>query len=234
MNSPREPATSRHGRLHALILRTIIDTGRAPTVEGISAEWGLPRDEVRALLGELQQWHGAVLHPASDEIWIIHPFSAAPSLFSVHAGGKVWWANCAWCGLGAAALIGQDCRITSSLGAHGERVDLEVRDGEVVPGEILVHFPVPMARVWDNVLYACSTMLLFERESDIDDWSDRHGIPKGDVRRVSDLWPFAREWYGGHLSESWEKISVDQARAMFARHGLDGPIWTLPDSGEQF
>ena len=113
-------------------------------------------------------------------------------------------------------------------------MNLEVRDGEVVPTELLVHFPVPMARIWDNVLYACSTMLLFERESDIDDWSDRHGIPKGDVRRVSDLWPFAREWYGGHLSESWEKISVDQARAMFARHGLDGPIWTLPDSREQF
>lgn len=189
---------------------------------------------MRSRLRDLQDHHGCVLHPHSDEVWIVHPFANAPALVSIHAGDDVWWANCAWCGLGAAHLIGRDCRITSTLGAHGESVDLEIKAGALVPTDLLVHFPVPMARAWDNVVYTCSTMLLFEDEAHVERWCARHGVPRGDVRRVADLWPFAREWYGSHLSEEWEKISVPRAREMFARHGLDGPIWSLPSGVERF
>ncbi len=234
MNAQPDREGPTYGELHATVLREIVETGRAPSVDNLVNRWGLARAKVRALLRELQNQHGAVLHPHSDEVWIIHPFSTAPTLFSIHAGPMAWWANCAWCSLGAAALLDRDCRIVSNLGGHGERVDLLVRNGQLVSDGLLIHMPVPMAKAWDNVVYTCSVMLLFERESDIDDWSSRHGIPKGDVRRVADMWPFAREWYGGHLSESWEKISVARARALFARYGLEGPIWDLPEDEGRF
>ncbi len=229
-----ERASLQPGRLHAHILRSLISSGQAPTVAELAREWQSTPDEVRISLRDLQEEHGVVLHPRSDEVWLIHPFSTAPTAFTVHSGERVWWANCAWCSLGAAALIGGDCRITTSLGAHGDRVDLELRGGELLPTELLIHLPVPMARAWDNVLYTCSTMLFFERELDIEAWCRRHGIAMGDVRRVRDFWPFAREWYANHLSESWRKVQVDEARALFERHGLDGPIWALGTGRERF
>jgi Alkylmercury lyase len=234
VRSRREDGNLTHGQLHAFILRTILDSGRAPTVAAIAAAWDLSDGEARAGLRDLERRHGVVLHPKLDEVWVIHPFSAAPTLFSVHSGHRVWWANCAWCSLGAAVLIGDDCRITSTLGGHGERVDLEIQQGEIEATDLLVHFPVPMERVWDNVVYSCSTMLLFDRESAIEEWCRQHGMTKGDVRRVADLWPFVRDWYGNHLSESWEKISVAEARVLFSRHGLGGPVWELPDGPGQF
>jgi len=68
--------------------------------------------------------------------------------------------------------------------------------------------------------------------SDIDRWSQRHGIPKGDVRQLADVWPFARERHGEHLPQDWEKISV--ARETFARHGLQRPIWAVPELENRF
>lgn len=222
------------GPLHAFLLRTIVERGFAPRVEEMAVAWSVSEEWVRARLRALAEQHGVVLHPRSDEVWVVHPFSTSPALFAVWAGREVWWASCAWCAMGVAALIGRDCRLTSTLGGHGERVDLEVREGEITPDDLLIHFPVPMARAWDNVVHTCSTMLLFTDEAEIDRWCARHGFERGDVRRVGDFWPFAREWYGGHLSEAWTKVSLGRARELFERHGLDGPIWSLDEGGERF
>lgn len=37
-------------------------------------------------------------------------------------------------------------------------------------------------KVWDNVIYICMMMLVFWIEEDIDKWSVRYDILKGDVR----------------------------------------------------
>ncbi|ULH16592.1 MarR family transcriptional regulator [Deinococcus sp. KNUC1210] len=39
---------------------------------------------------------------------------------------------------------------------------------------------------------------------------------------------------GQHLSPEWHKWSTDEARAIFQKHRLDGPIWELPHSHERF
>ena len=79
--------------------------------------------------------------------------------------GKCWWGCCAWCSLGVAAVVDgdDDVTITSSLGAHGERIDINVTNGEVSHGDFLVHFPIPMREAWNNVMYTCSNMLLFSK-----------------------------------------------------------------------
>ena len=77
-------------------------------------------------------------------------------------------------------------------------------------------------------------MLVFDDEADIDPWCGRTGIPKGDVRPLPVVAAFAREWYAPYLDENWRKRSTVEARALFARHGLDGPIWDLPADGERF
>ena len=75
-----------------------------------------------------------------------------------------WWANCAWCSAGIATLVG-DVTITTTLGAETRQTTVRVENGKLRDEGLLVHFPVPMRHVWDNVIYTCSTMLLFEYRS---------------------------------------------------------------------
>jgi hypothetical protein len=68
----------------------------------------------------------------------------------------------------------------------------------------------------------------------VESWSGRHGKQLGDVRPVEQIWQFAREWYGRHLDFDWRKWTSGEAAAMFEKHGLEGPMWTLPSHGERF
>ena len=222
------------GQLHAAILRHIIDRGVAPEVDELAARFGVSVDTLIVVLQGLADDHGVVLHPHTPKIWVIHPFSLAPTHFLLRAGEGEWWGNCAWCSLGAAALLNRDLTITTTLGANSRQVDIRIQDGRLIDTDFVVHFPVPMAHAWDNVIYTCSTMLLFEDEARVDDWSRRHGIARGDVQPLETVWAFARVWYGRHLNPDWTKWSTDEARALFERFGLAGPIWHLPESKTRF
>lgn len=223
-----------HGTLHAAIARHFIDHGTAPRISQLSARFALDEATVGAALRALADDHGVVLHPASGEIWAMHPFSAAPTLFWVESGGRGWWGNCAWCALGIMALLDADGTISTRLGGEATPVTLRIRDGVVEPSEYCVHFPIPMTQAWDNVTYTCSTMLVFASSADVDRWCHQHAIPRGDVQPLSNVWAFARAWYGRHLDPAWTKWTTAEARALFERFGLSGPIWELPASAERF
>jgi hypothetical protein len=183
---------------------------------------------------ELAEGHGVVLHPASHHVWSIHPFSLAPTPFLVESGRKKWWGNCAWCSLGITVLVGGPCVITTTLGAENEQVQLTVEDGRVNRDDLVVHFPIPMIRAWDNVVYTCSTMLLFKNAHQVADWSERHGIPCGDIQPVNKVLELSKRWYGEHLRPDWTKKSIEEARAIFADLGFTHPIWYLPSKEGRF
>ena len=77
-------------------------------------------------------------------------------------------------------------------------------------------------------------MLVFQSASAVDAWCDRHAMPRGDVQSVATVWAFARTWYGRHLDPTWTTWTTDEARELFARFSLSGPIWALPESDERF
>jgi Alkylmercury lyase len=222
------------GSLHHAILRTFVECGRAPTNAELCERFRVESDEMTRMLQDLAAYHGVVLHPHAPEVWIAHPFSAAPTLFCVRQGERRWWSNCAWCALGASALVGGDSvSIDTVLGADGAPMTIHV-DGHRVLEDLVVHFPIPMTRAWDNVVYTCSTMLAFASAADVDDWSRRHSIPRGDVQPIQRVHDFARDWYGRHLDEDWRKWTTEEARQLFSRYGLKGPIWDVPMSAERF
>jgi len=223
-----------HSTLHAAIGRYFLAHGTAPTIARLSGDFAVDETMVRDALCALADYHGVVLHPVSGEIWAMHPFSAAPTLFWVESGERSWWGNCAWCSLGIAALLNADVTITTVLGGESTQVTLRIEDGVISPANWYVHFPIPMTRAWDNVTYTCSTMLVFDSEAAVDRWSAKHGIPRGDVQPLSTVWAFVRAWYGRHLDDDWTKWTVDEARALFERFGLTGPIWALPAAAERF
>lgn len=221
-------------KLHHTILRQVVREGYAPTAAELAARLDITESAIKESLRDLAEYHGVVLHLGSSNVWVIHPFSLAPTNFLVHNHSGEWWSSCAWCALGAAALLKSDVTITTSLGAAGPQVDLHIRDGELVEKDYLVHFPIAMQHAWDNVIYTCSTMLLFEDEAQIDAWSKGHRIAKGDVQPVKKIWDFAQVWYSKHLDEDWSKWTVDEAQEIFARFGLRHPVWQLAASGQRF
>jgi hypothetical protein len=235
MNATKEtmPSLTR-GSLHHAILRKFIDDGYPPTTSELCARFGVDADRVQSALHDLAAYHGVVLHPHNSEVWIAHPFSSAPTLFDVRKGGCHWWGNCAWCALGVAALVGgHGVTIQTTLGADADPTTIHI-DDQHVRENLLVHFPIPMARAWDNVVYTCSTMLVFGADSDVDVWSRRHAIPRGDVQPIQRVYEFAAAWYSRHLNDDWRKWTTDEARELFQRFGLGGPIWQLPRSDERF
>lgn len=220
--------------LHHAILRHLIDRGYAPTRLALAAHFGVDLEEMKQSLEALQDYHGVVLHPHEPEVWIAHPFSTAPTPFVVRQDDRVWWGNCAWCSLGIAALLGGDnVTIETTLGAEGRPVTVHLDDGRVRE-QLWVHFPIPMVHAWDNVIYTCSTMLIFDSETAIDLWSARHAIPRGDAQPIQRVYDFAAVWYGRHLDPEWRKWTTEEARSIFARFGFQGPIWQLPVTGERF
>lgn len=223
-----------HGLLHSTILEFIIRNGYAQDADELTQLLGLTKSEVVQSLYALQEYHGVVLHPNSERIWVIHPFSLAPTNFVIRSAERTWWGNCAWCSLGAAALIQQDLTITTTLGADGKQVTLHIYDGQIVESGYYVHFPIPMVKAWDNVIYTCSTMLLFESAQDVDRWCAEHHIAKGDIQPLSLIWQFAQAWYGNHLNPQWEKWTNQQAKEIFERFNLVHSVWQLPSTNTRF
>ena len=206
------------GLLHYTIIKHIIDEGFAPDLKTLSLLLDNDVSKIKMALYELQDYHGVVLHPDKPAVWVIHPFSMAPTNFLVKSPRGSWWGNCAWC----------------SLGAYDEQIVIHINNGELIGKNFLVHFPVPMANAWNNVIYTCSTMLVFENEEQIIEWSKRHNIPKGDIQPLHNVWAFSKKWYGNHLNPDWEKWTMQEARDIFKEFNLTDKIWDLEKSAERF
>lgn len=220
--------------LHYTIIKYIIDNGFAPDNEKLAELLNSDIASIEKGLYELQEYHGVVLHPNEPKVWVIHPFSLAPTNFLIKSAKGEWWGNCAWCSLGVAALLNDDLTITTSYGAHGEKVEIHIKDAEIQEKDLYIHFPIPMKNAWDNVIYTCSTMLVFKSEKQIDDWVKQHNISKGDIQPISKIWEFSKEWYGNHLNVDWKKWTMQEAKEMFAKFKLEHEIWNLEDEKGRF
>jgi hypothetical protein len=222
------------GLLHYTIIEYIIDKGYAPDLKTISTLLKNDVPTIQKALYELQNDHGVVLHPDKPAVWVIHPFSTAPTNFLVKSSRGIWWGNCAWCSMGVAALLKENLTITTRLGAYDEQIVIHIVNGELIEKNLLVHFPIPMANAWNNVIYTCSTMLVFKSKEQILAWSGRHNIPTGDIQTLDNVWAFSKKWYGNHLNPLWEKWTMQEARDIFKEFNLTNKIWDLEKSGERF
>ncbi len=139
-------------RIRNRIYSSFVRDGRAETAAETAVGLGIEHDEVEESLRRLHDAHALVLHPGSTEIRMLNPFSAVETPHRVEAGGRSWFANCAWDALGIPAALHADGRIESVCADCGDRVELEVHNGELVCGaELLWHVLVPARRWWDDI-----------------------------------------------------------------------------------
>jgi hypothetical protein len=81
------------------------------------------------------------------------PFSGVPTMFKVHVQTKRYDANCVWDGLGVLAALHTDGMVRARDGHSGEAMNLVVRDSAPKPTPCVIHFAVPAAHWWDDVIY---------------------------------------------------------------------------------
>jgi hypothetical protein len=221
--------------LHHVLLKQIIVDGYAPTVKTLTEIFGRSSDDVIQSLKDLEEYHGAVLHPKISEVWVIHPFALSPTNFWVKSARGQWWGNCAWCSLGIASILKHDVTITTTLGGETDQIRFNIKDGYLESDQpLLIHFPIPMAKAWDNVTFTCSVMQVFTSENEIDDWCKRHNLPKGDVQPIENVWQFAQVWYGNHLREDWKKWTLEEAKSIFQQFNFTHDVWNVATTNSRF
>jgi len=128
-----------------------VDRVRAPSAAEVAGEGGWSRDEVAAGWRRLHDEHALVLNKAGDELRMLNPFSAVPTAYRVLAGGRSWYANCAWDAFGVCAALHADGRIETSCPDCGEPISVEVRDERPDAETLVFHCLVPAARWWDDI-----------------------------------------------------------------------------------
>jgi hypothetical protein len=141
-------------RIRSHVYASFVRDGRAPSTFDVAAALALDEQVVAESYRRLHEGHALVLHLGTKEIRMLNPFSAVERAHRVEAGGRAWFANCAWDALGIPAALHADGRIDSECPDCGEPLELEVRDGELVRGrELLVHFVVPARHWWDDISF---------------------------------------------------------------------------------
>ena len=135
------------------VFRRAAATGDVPQTPEIARALECPEADVRAALGALAAARMLILAPNDGDIWVASPFCAVPSAFRVSAAGKRYWAICIWDALGIAAALRADAIIAATCGDCGDAMQLEVRGGDLVRREGVVHFAVPARHWWDNIGY---------------------------------------------------------------------------------
>ena len=218
--------------LHHLIIRHVIETGHAPSLQRLAELSGFTEARAISVLNKLQSIHGVILVPNSSHIWSIHPFALNPTSFWVASAeaARGWWANCAWCALGIGAAIRQDVAITTSDGGEGDPLEFFVAAGRASRADLLMNFPYPPERWWDNPFAPCANILFFSSPARIDSWRSRHGHPQGSVLSIDLAIGLAALWFGDYASPHWLRKTAGRANQIFTELGLDRSFWNLPES----
>jgi len=129
------------------------DTTHPPSVDETARHFNITGEEASEYYKELHNRHAFLLDAETLTVRMANPFSGIPTDFKVHANGKTYYANCAWDMLGIPATLNTDAIIEAKFTESNESVKLEVKDGKVTNGDLLVHFPLSFSRWYDDLTF---------------------------------------------------------------------------------
>jgi hypothetical protein len=136
------------------IYDTLARTTQAPTTADVARALHAPLVDVEAAFRRLHAKRLLVPEPGdASRIRMAPPFSGVPTSFRVRVDGHAYFANCAWDALGIPAALHRDATIEAVDGHTGEPIALEVRGASPVPEPCVIHFAVPAARWWEDILH---------------------------------------------------------------------------------
>ena len=133
--------------IRAFVYQHLARTTRPPGLAEVASEFELRREEAASAYEELHRRHALYLQPGTHEILMANPFSGVETRFIVRAGGKTYFANCAWDILGIPAALDVDAEMEAACAQSGEPVRLQVTNRQAHGSDALAHFLKPF-REW--------------------------------------------------------------------------------------
>ncbi len=137
------------------IAECIRERGAVPSLDEVAARVAAPIGAVAESFGRLGAARTMILQPGSTEILSFNPFAAGPTDFQVRAGGRDWWALCAWDAFGVAAALGGDGLVLGRC-ADVCGVPLEIRlAGEAIGAldGVVMQFGLPAREWWKDIVF---------------------------------------------------------------------------------
>ena len=142
-----------HPDVRMYVYTQMVETSAAPSVAETAHALGRSEAEIACAYRALADAHMLVLRPGSHTVWMAMPFSNMQTAFTVIAGGRAYYANCAWDAFGIPALLGIDARIFTTCADCGGVLERKVANGQLPETRGVVHFALPARRWWENVGY---------------------------------------------------------------------------------
>ena len=149
---PDTAAVDTEVRLH--IYDTFLASGAPPTVTDTARALKLSREDAEAAFDRLGTGRVIVFDPGTRDVRMAAPLSAIPTRFNVHVDdGRSYYANCVWDALGVMSMLGRDGVVDATCADCDAPVELRVQSGDLVSSTAVVHFAVPAARWWEDIVF---------------------------------------------------------------------------------
>jgi hypothetical protein len=135
------------------LYREFVQTGRAPSTKQIAAMMGKRVEEIRVAMERLATGKAIVLQPQSREVLMANPLCAVPTPYFVRAGERTYFGSCVWDALGVIAMLKTNATLETSCQDCGESMTIEIREGQPMAKEGVIHFALPAKRWWDDIVF---------------------------------------------------------------------------------
>ena len=141
-------------QIRHFIYSHIVELERPPSIGETTFALKLDREFVQTAYQWLHDHHALFLNPGTLAVRMANPFSGVPTGYRVHTNEHSYFANCAWDSFGIlAALHRQDGRIEATRVDGQEIITLDVIDGQVQGHGEVVHFLLPFAQWYDDLVF---------------------------------------------------------------------------------
>jgi hypothetical protein len=217
-------------RVRRAIYDSFASHGHPPSHQQIRDLGAVDEARISEAVAELAAQRHLVLDQ-SGNIVMAHPFTAVNLGFSVMGARTLWWGGCAWDSFAIPNLVENEPSVLIATACPGCRRALAwtvTRSGPPEGSEV-AHFLVPMDKVWNDVVYACSNQRLFCSEECVHAWLTSTGHAKGYIMDLATLWRLASGWYDGRLDSPYRRKDPQSAADYFRSVGLHGRFWGLTD-----
>lgn len=217
-------------RVRRVIYDMFASQGRAPSRDQIRELAAVDDAYVDVAVAELATQRHLALDQ-SGNIVMAHPFTTLNIGFSVMGERNLWWGGCAWDSFAIPHLVNDEPSVLVATTCPACRRPLAwtVTRSEPPKGPEVAHFLVPMDKVWNDVVYACSNQRLFCSEDCVQAWLASAGNARGYIMDLATLWRLASGWYSGRLDSPYQRRDPLSAAEYFRSVGLHGRFWGLDD-----
>lgn len=219
-------------RVRLRVYEHFLEHAAPPVAEQLMNDFSLSRDEVAATLSELEAARHLALVKGTLRILMAFPFSAIATPFRVQAGGRDYFANCAWDAVAFHTMLGEeDVEIDSHCHHCAMPVRISLRGGHakaVSPAEAIVFLALRPTQWWDDIITTCSNTMVFFASPEHRDASDLCAPAEQAASLAPELaHAVSGPLYSARLRIDYARPGRDELMAHFQRLGLTSPYWQV-------